>query len=165
MAMDEVTWLLTASMVRVEIVDLWLLVAQYCLNAYFEEFGRRFEVGFDLAWSISVDHAELTLFVGLLLVATLRSEPVGCGAFKLHGSDPAEIKRMWVSLDARRFGLGRRLLAELERTAAAHGVNAVRLETNHNLEEVIVFYCSVGFEEVSVFNTEFYVHYWFEKFL
>ena len=42
-------------------------------------------------------------------------QPVGCGALKLHGRRPAEIKRMWVSADARGLGLGRRLLAELER--------------------------------------------------
>lgn len=164
-AMDEVTRLLTASMVRVEIVDPRLPVAQYCLNAYFEELGRRFEAGFDPARSISADHAELTLPAGLLLVATLRSEPVGCGALKLHGSDPAEIKRMWVSPDARGLGLGRRLLAELERTAAAHGATAVRLETNHNLKEAIALYRSADFEEVPAFNTEPYAHHWFEKSL
>ncbi|TDW60934.1 MarR family winged helix-turn-helix transcriptional regulator [Kribbella pratensis] len=162
-AMDEVTRLLTASMVRVEIVDPRLPVAQYCLNAYFEELGRRFETGFDPARSISADHAELTLPAGLLLVATLRSEPVGCGALKLHGSEPAEIKRMWVSPDARGLGLGRRLLAELEGTAAAHGATAVRLETNHNLNEAIALYRSAGFKEVPAFNTEPYAHHWFEK--
>lgn len=162
-AMDEVTRLLTASMVRVEVVDPRLPVAQYCLNAYFEELGRRFETGFDPARSISADHAELTLPAGLLLVATLRSEPVGCGALKLHGPEPAEIKRMWVSPDARGLGLGRRLLAELERTAAAHGATAVRLETNHNLKEAIALYRSSGFEEVPAFNTEPYAHHWFEK--
>jgi len=162
-AMDEVTRLLTASMVRVEIVDPRLPVAQYCLNAYFEELGRRFESGFDPARSISADHAELTLPAGLLLVATLRSEPVGCGALKLHGSEPAEIKRMWVSPDARGLGLGRRLLAELEGTAAAHGATAVRLETNHNLSEAIALYRSAGFKEVPAFNTEPYAHHWFEK--
>ncbi|MER7251005.1 helix-turn-helix domain-containing GNAT family N-acetyltransferase [Kribbella sp. NPDC000426] len=162
-AMDEVTRLLTASMVRVEIVDPRLPAAQYCLNAYFEELGRRFETGFDPARSISADHAELTLPAGLLLVATLRSEPVGCGALKLHGSEPAEIKRMWVSPDARGLGLGRRLLAELERTAAAHGATAVRLETNHNLKEAIALYRSAGFKEVPAFNAEPYAHHWFEK--
>lgn len=162
-AMDEVTRLLTASMVRVELVDPRLPVAQYCLNAYFEELGRRFETGFDPARSISADHAELTPPAGLLFVATLRSEPVGCGAVKLHGTGPAEIKRMWVSPDARGLGLGRRLLAELERTATVHGATAVRLETNRNLTEAIALYRSSGFEEVPAFNTEPYAHHWFEK--
>jgi len=70
---------------------------------------------------------------------------------------------MWVSPDARGLGLGRRLLAELEGTAAAHGATAVRLETNHNLSEAIALYRSAGFKEVPAFNTEPYAHHWFEK--
>jgi DNA-binding MarR family transcriptional regulator/GNAT superfamily N-acetyltransferase len=162
-AMDEVTRLLTASMVRVEVTDPRLPAAQYCLAEYFAELGRRFDTGFDPARSISADHAELTPPAGLLLMATLHAEPVGCGALKLHGADAAEIKRMWVSPDARGLGLGRRLLAELERTAAAHHAPAVRLETNRTLTEAIALYRSTGYQEVPAFNTEPYAHHWFEK--
>lgn len=28
-------------------------------------------------------------------------DPVGCGALKLHGAAPAEIKRMWIGPEAR----------------------------------------------------------------
>ena len=51
---------------------------------------------------------------GLLLVALLDGEPVGCGALKLHGDRPADIKRLWVAPAARGLGVGRRLLADLE---------------------------------------------------
>ena len=47
--------------------------------------------------------------------------PVGCGALKLHGGGPAEIKRMWIAPDGRGLGLGRRLLAELEPQARPRG--------------------------------------------
>jgi DNA-binding MarR family transcriptional regulator/GNAT superfamily N-acetyltransferase len=164
-AMDEVTRLLTASMVRVEVVDPRLPAAQYCLSEYFAELGGRFDAGFDPARSISADNAELTPPAGLLLMATLHAEPVGCGALKFHGTEAAEIKRMWVSPDARGLGLGRRLLAELERTAAAHHAPAVRLETNRNLTEAIALYRSAGYQEVPAFNTEPYAHHWFEKLL
>ncbi|MFF0265725.1 GNAT family N-acetyltransferase [Kribbella sp. NPDC004536] len=164
-AMDEVTRLLTASMVRVEPVDPRLPTAQYCLNEYFAELGRRFDDGFDRTRSISADNAELTPPAGLLLMATLRAEPIGCGALKLHGDDPAELKRMWVSPDARGLGLGRRLLTELEHAAAAHGAPAVRLETNRTLAEAIALYRSSGYEEVPAFNDEPYAHHWFEKHL
>lgn len=164
-AMDEVSRLLTASLVRVEVVDPRLPAAQYCLEAYFAELGRRFEAGFDRTRSISADNAELSLPRGLLLMATLYSEPVGCGALKFHGAGPTEIKRMWVSPDARGLGLGRRLLTELEREAATHGAPAVRLETNRNLTEAIALYRSAGYEEVPAFNTEPYAHHWFEKSL
>ena len=164
-AMDEVSRLLTASMVRVGVVDPRRPDAQYCVQSYFAELGRRFDAGFDRTRSISADNAELTLPAGLLLMATLHTEPVGCGGLKLHGAEPAEIKRMWVSPEARGLGLGRRLLTELEREAIAHGAPAVRLETNRNLTEAIALYRAAGYREVPAFNTEPYAHHWFEKSL
>jgi GNAT superfamily N-acetyltransferase len=44
---------------------------------------------------------------GLFLPAWLQDHPIGCGALKFHGSGPTEIKRMWVSPDARGLGIGR----------------------------------------------------------
>lgn len=164
-AMDEVSRLLTASMVRVGVVDPRRPEAQYCVQSYFAELGRRFDAGFDHTRSISADNAELTLPAGLLLMATLHTEPVGCGGLKLHGAEPAEIKRMWVSPEARGLGLGRRLLTELEREAIAHSAPAVRLETNRNLTEAIALYRAAGYREVPAFNTEPYAHHWFEKSL
>jgi DNA-binding MarR family transcriptional regulator/GNAT superfamily N-acetyltransferase len=164
-AMDEVSRLLVASMVRVEVVDPRRADAQYCVESYFAELGRRFDAGFDPARSISADHDELTPPAGLLLVATLQTEPVGCGGLKLHGAEPAEIKRMWVSPEARGLGLGRRLLAELERKAIAYGAPVVRLETNRTLTEAIALYRAAGYREVPAFNTEPYAHHWFEKSL
>ena len=105
----------------------------------------------------------MLLHTCLFLVATLRAEPVGCGALKFHGSEPAELKRMWVAESARGLGLGRRLLGELERHAAAHGASVVRLETNKTLVEAIALYRSAGYLEVAPFNNEAYAHHWFEK--
>ncbi|MEV0282780.1 bifunctional helix-turn-helix transcriptional regulator/GNAT family N-acetyltransferase [Kribbella sp. NPDC050820] len=164
-AMDDVARLLTASMVEVAITDPRQPEAAYCVQSYFDELRDRFDQGFDHTRSISADNAELTLPAGLLLVATLHSEPVGCGALKLHGDEPAEIKRMWVSPDARGLGLGRRLLTELEREAVARGASAVRLETNRNLVEAISLYRASGYTEVPAFNDEPYAHHWFEKSL
>jgi ribosomal protein S18 acetylase RimI-like enzyme len=61
------------------------------------------------------------------------------------------------------LGLGRRLLSELERTAAAYHAPAVRLEANHNLTEAIALCRSAGYQEVPPFNNEPYAHHWFEK--
>ena len=138
--------------------------ARHCLDAYVAELGRRFEDGFDPARSIPAEDAELTLPAGLLLVATLAGDPVGCGALKLHPADGiAEVKRMWVSPGARGLGLGRRLLAELEGQAAGHGARVLRLETNRNLTEAIAMYRAAGYREVAAFNDEAYAHHWFEK--
>jgi DNA-binding MarR family transcriptional regulator/GNAT superfamily N-acetyltransferase len=162
-AMSDVEHLLTASMVAVGAVDPADPHARHCLREYFSELDHRFDTGFDRALSISADEHELRPPAGVLLVATLRSEPVGCGALKLHDDAPAEIKRMWVDRSARGLGLGRRLLSELEAYATEHGADAVRLETNRTLTEAIALYRSAGYVEVEPFNDEAYAHHWFEK--
>jgi DNA-binding MarR family transcriptional regulator/GNAT superfamily N-acetyltransferase len=162
-AMGEVERLLIASTVTVGIADPRHPDAKYCLQSYFDELGARFDGGFDHARTISAGVDELTRPAGLLLVATLHSEPVGCGALKFHADAPAEAKRMWVSPEVRGLGLGRRLLAELEKQAAAHGAKALRLETNRNLTEAIALYRAAGYTEVPAFNDEPYAHHWFEK--
>ena len=162
-AMAEVERLLTAALVEIDVVDPAHRDAQHCLREYFAELGRRFDTGFDPALSIPAELDELRPPAGLFLVATLRAEPIGCGALKFHGDEPAELKRMWVAESARGLGIGRRLLAELERHAAADGARAVRLETNRALTEAIGLYRSAGYREVDAFNDEPYAHHWFEK--
>jgi DNA-binding MarR family transcriptional regulator/GNAT superfamily N-acetyltransferase len=159
-AMSEVERLLTAAMVRIAPVDPAHPHARHCMGAYAEELDRRFERGFDPGRSISATDAELRPPAGLVLVATLRSEPVGCGALKFHPGEPTELKRMWVAEAARGLGVGRRLLAELEARADA---DVVRLETNRALTEAIAMYRSSGYAEVAPFNDEPYAHHWFEK--
>lgn len=122
-----------ASAVRIAGCDPRRPDARFCLRSYFGELARRFDGGFDPARSISADDDELTPPAGLLLVATLHGEPVGCGALKFHPGAPTEIKRMWVAPDARGLGLGRHLLASLEERAADAGASCVRLETNGSL--------------------------------
>jgi ribosomal protein S18 acetylase RimI-like enzyme len=127
--------------------------------------GSRFTGGFDPGRSIPADDEDPTPPAGLLLVATLHSEPVGWGALKFHGEAPAEIKRMWIARAVRGLGLGRRMLAELEARAAANQVRALRLETNRTLDEAIGLYRTAGYREVPAFNDEPYAHHWFEKTL
>jgi ribosomal protein S18 acetylase RimI-like enzyme len=164
-AMAEVERLLVASMIQVSPRDPRRPDARWCLESYFGELARRFDAGFDPARSISADDTELTPPAGLLLVAALHGEPVGCGAVKFHDDAPTEIKRMWVAPEARGLGLGRRLLADLEARAAARGAPIVRLETNRTLTEAISLYRASGYREVAPFNDEPYAHYWFEKTL
>jgi ribosomal protein S18 acetylase RimI-like enzyme len=137
--------------------------ARHCLNEYFAELDRRFETGFDPARSIPADEKSLRPPAGLLLVATLRGEPVGCGALKFHDDSPFELKRMWVDKSARGHGVGRLLLSELEEHAARNGARSVRLETNKTLAEAISLYRSAGYVEVAPFNDEPYADHWFEK--
>jgi len=162
-AMGTVERLLTAGMVQFTIDDPTSDDAQFCIRSYFAELDVRFESGFDPSQSISADAAELTEPSGLLLIARLRGEPIGCGALKLHGREPAEVKRMWIAGAVRGLGLGRRILEELERHAHQRGVGTLRLETNQTLNEAIGLYKSAGYREVERFNDEPYAHHWFEK--
>ncbi len=161
--MAEVELLLTAGLVEFRDVDPSERDAQFCLREYFGELGRRFETGFDPALSVSAD--EFRRPAGLFLVATLRGEPIGCGALRFHGDEPVYLKRMWIAESARGLGIGRRLLTELEGRAVAEGVRVVRLETNKTLAEAISLYHSAGYQEIGAFNDEPYAHHWFEKHL
>jgi DNA-binding MarR family transcriptional regulator/N-acetylglutamate synthase-like GNAT family acetyltransferase len=162
-AMGVVERLLTAGLVDVAIEDPASTAARFCLDSYFAELDSRFDAGFDPSRSISAEVDELTEPAGLLLVARLRGEPIGCGALKLHGRAPAEIKRMWVAPTARGLGVGRRILSELEDRARERGATHVRLETNRTLTEAGGLYRSAGYVEVEAFNDEPYAHHWFEK--
>lgn len=164
-AAEIVERLLTAGLVDVNVEDPRTAHAKYCLSAYFAELDQRFDSGFDPEISNSADAQELTVPAGLLLVARLRGEPIGCGALKFHTGQPAEIKRMWVDRSARGLGLGRRILTELETQARGNGAELVRLETNRSLAEAISLYRSAGYEEVPSFNEEPFAHHWFEKAL
>jgi DNA-binding MarR family transcriptional regulator/GNAT superfamily N-acetyltransferase len=162
-AMAEVERLLLASAVRISVCDPRHPDARRAVQAYAAELSQRFEDGFDPARGISATDDEVTPPAGLFLLATLHTEPVGCGVLKFHPGAPAHIKRMWVASEVRGLGLGRRLLAELEAHAAAHGVHLLRLETNRTLNEAISLYRSAGYREVAPFNDEPYAHHWFSK--
>jgi DNA-binding MarR family transcriptional regulator len=162
-AMAEVDRLLTAGTVTLDVIDPDHPDARHCLVAYFAELQERFDTGFDPARSLLPDAGELRPPRGLFLVARLHGEPVGCAGVKLPSGAPAEIKRMWVAPQARRLGLARRFLTELETQAARHGYDTLRLDTNKTLDAAINLYHSYGFQEVPAFNDEPYAHHWFEK--
>jgi DNA-binding MarR family transcriptional regulator/GNAT superfamily N-acetyltransferase len=162
-AMLEVERLLTASMVTLAVEDASSPDAQWCIQQYFDELRSRFDGGFDPSRSISASAAELSPPAGLVVLARLRGEAVGCGALKFHEGAPTELKRMWVAPRVRGLGVGRRLLAELERQAVIGGTRLLRLETNRSLTEAIHMYRENGYREVKSFNDEPYADHWFEK--
>lgn len=162
-AMREVDRLFTAGQVTIELVDPDHEDARYCRDAYYAEIDRRFEHGFDATLGLPADGDQLRPPAGLLLVAYLRGEPIGCGALRFTPGEPGQLKRMWIADSARGLGIGRRLLGELESRAAEHGCDTVRLETNRALTEAIAMYRSAGYEEVAPFNDETHAHHWFTK--
>jgi GNAT superfamily N-acetyltransferase len=102
-----------------------------------------------------VDPAEFAPPHGLFLIAYLYDRAVACGGWRVHdGPDgpEAELKRMYVSPAARGRGVGRAVLAELERTAANAGYPRMVLETGTKQPEALALYQSAGYAEVPRFG-------------
>ncbi|HEX4480259.1 MAG TPA: GNAT family N-acetyltransferase [Rudaea sp.] len=155
-----------AARVDIALADPASADAQYCLAAYFREIDHRFSGGFDPGKGGNVpDHDDFLPPRGSLLVAHLDGEAIGCGALRTLSSGVGEIKRMWISPNARGLGLGRRLLAELEAQAVQHAFHTVRLDTNATLDEALALYRSSGYHEIPRFNDNPYAQHWFEKSL
>jgi DNA-binding MarR family transcriptional regulator/GNAT superfamily N-acetyltransferase len=162
-AMQTVERLLTMSLITINVDDPASADAKWCLVQYFGELASRFDTGFDPGASLPADEHEMRAPRGVFLVARLRENPIACGALKLHGRAPAELKRMWVAPAARGLGVGARLLQALEAHARKAGARVVHLETNRTLREAIALYRRSGYREVPAFNDERYAHHWFEK--
>jgi DNA-binding MarR family transcriptional regulator/GNAT superfamily N-acetyltransferase len=162
-AMTEVERLFNVGAIEIRVEDPTSRDAYFCMHSYYDELKSRFDAGFKVEESLAPGPDDLVEPNGLLLVAFLHKEPIGCGALRFHSDDEVDVKRMWVSSDARGLGVGRRILGELELEAQQRGYRSVRLETNRALKEAISLYKSSGYREVEAFNNETYAHHWFEK--
>lgn len=89
---------------------------------------------------IAVSYAD-----GLFLVARQNGRIVGAGALIPRSDQRAEIKRMSVSTELRRSGLGRTILQQLCDEAKVMGYQRLILETTETWQEVIAFYLNFGF--------------------
>ena len=98
---------------------------------------------------------------GRYVVAYVDGEPVAMGGWRRHeeerdgqvpGSRPAEIKRMYVTARARRRGLARALLADLERSAGAAGCDVMVLESGLAQPEALTLYRSAGYDDIAPFG-------------
>src|SRR3954454_2755112 len=162
-AMRDVERLMTAASVELRSVDPEHADAQRCLAEYVAELNRRSERGFDpTAGATALPH-EVRPPAGEFFVAYLRGKAIGCGGVKHHAGAPSELKRMWISPDARGLGLGRRLLERLEAAAREAGASVAHIETSDVLTEAIALYRSAGWVEVPAFNEEPFADLWLEK--
>ncbi|PRY69703.1 ribosomal protein S18 acetylase RimI-like enzyme [Glaciihabitans tibetensis] len=98
---------------------------------------------------------------------------VGCGGIRKL-DDPAnaagarvryEVKHLWLQPHTRGLGLGRALLAELERSARALGATELVLDTNASLEAAGGLYRSSGFTEIEPYNSNPNATTWLGKLL
>jgi len=164
-AVSEVERLLRASSVEIAAEDAASADARRCIDRYFADLDERFHGGFDPGKGGSSGVDDFLAPRGCLLMARLFGEPIGCGALRTLAPRIGEIKRMWIAPHARGLGLGRRLLAELERAARRRRMHTLRLDTNQSLREALLLYRSSGYREIPRFNDNPYAHHWFEKTL
>jgi GNAT superfamily N-acetyltransferase len=83
---------------------------------------------------------------GRFLVARCDGEEVACGGVCSYKGETAELRRMYVSRGARRRGIARALLGELEQAAGELGYGRLRLATGLGQPEALALYRSAGYE-------------------
>jgi GNAT superfamily N-acetyltransferase len=93
---------------------------------------------------------------------------VGCGGIRrLPDPEPGvvrfEVKHLWLQPHVRGSGLGKALLAELERRAREFGATELVLDTNASLIAAGRLYRSSGFVEVEAYNDNPNATHWFRK--
>ena len=87
-----------------------------------------------------------------LLGAFENDRALGCGAVKLLPDGYAEIKRIFVSTEARGKGVGRALLCALEKIAVDSGYSLLRLETGVHQPEALRLFETNGFVRTNRFG-------------
>lgn len=88
---------------------------------------------------------------GAFFVADDGERLVGCAGWRRHGDD-AELKRMFTARSVRGQGLGRRMLATIERSARDAGCHRVILETGDKQPEAVALYVSAGYSRIEDFG-------------
>jgi GNAT superfamily N-acetyltransferase len=99
-----------------------------------------------------IDDGEFEPPSGTFVLATDATGPVGMGGWRhrpdlrhLFDASVAEVKRMYVTPRARRRGISGLVLADLERSATAAGVELLVLETGAVQEDAVALYTSCGY--------------------
>jgi putative acetyltransferase len=85
-------------------------------------------------------------------VARRNGQAVGCGALRIDASGYGELKRMFVSPEARGLRLGRRILDRIEEEARRESLACLRLETGIHQLEALGLYRSAGYVERDAFG-------------
>lgn len=80
-----------------------------------------------------------------VVIIYLDNKAVACGCFKKYDKNTIELKRMFVSSEARGMGLAKKIIQELELWAHELGFSSSVLETLYKQKEAIGLYQKVGY--------------------
>ncbi|HEX2774860.1 MAG TPA: GNAT family N-acetyltransferase [Micromonosporaceae bacterium] len=123
-------------------------VAQQLIAEALVDLGARYGGSGD---DTPVDRGEFRPPSGEFLVAYVDGAAAGCGGWRSHG-DVAELKRMYTVPTARGRGIGRAILAAVERSARDHGRKRMILECGDRQPEAIAMYETCGYERIVDFG-------------
>ncbi|MEV6587107.1 GNAT family N-acetyltransferase [Streptomyces acidicola] len=144
------------SSLPVELTVIQVTVADPRVRPLLRELGHEYSTryGKDAHAEISryPDEEFTTPYGGVLLLLLEGGEPVAGGAFRRYDATTAELKRIWTHSAHRRRGLARRVVAELEREAAARGYQRIHLTTGPRQPEARALYLATGY--LPLFDTE-----------
>ena len=135
--------------------------ARWAMGQYFAEIAERF--GFEVGSAIDDAAAAYSPPRGFFVLTGPDDAPLACGAVQLLDPDRGEVKRMWVSPDARGQGMARSLLAHLESLLAREGCTWSLLDTNSSLTPAVSLYKSSGYRAVPDYNGNPDADVWFAK--
>ena len=114
----------------------------------------------------TVEAADFEPPTGHFVVGYVDGVPVAMGGWRRLGDRPglpsantAEIKRMYVAPSARRRGLSRIVLTELETSAWAAGIDWLVLETGQPQTSAVALYRSSGYTDIDGTPYGHYVHH------
>ena len=117
------------------------------VGAQWRELMARYGVPETTSDDLAADHLEPP--DGVFVVAWDGDTAVGCGGVRKHDATTGEVKRMYVAPEARRRGVSRAVLRELEGRARVIGYTRLVLETGTMQPEAIALYESEGYTRIA----------------
>ncbi|WP_298857057.1 GNAT family N-acetyltransferase [uncultured Sulfitobacter sp.] len=94
--------------------------------------------------TIATEHARPK---GIILLATLDNQPVGCAMTHALDAHSAEIKRLYVAPHARGHGIARKLVTACMEQARTDGFTRILLDTSVTLIPARALYTAMGFSQ------------------
>ena len=88
----------------------------------------------------------------IYLIAFIAGKPVGCGALRKLDDRTAEVRRVYISRQARRTGIARAILFRLEEEAGHLGYETLLFETGNRQHPAMSLYESYGFTRIPAFG-------------
>lgn len=146
-----------------EVVDATSVGARTALRRYVEELTDQLPHGFTVEDALVGAATSYNPPHGLYVLVGPPEEPLAGGAVTFLDDVRAELKRMWVSPEARGAGLAARLLARLEGLAREHGRTTMVLDTNSGLAPAVRLYERHGYARVPAYNDNADADVWFAK--